>query len=114
MARSHQPVGLPLLSDAEVPLYEGDIDADLAVVGRNRLADRITGGLSLTTKMPCPSWGIAATRCRTGQRLAQILGTTCHACYALRGRYRFPKVQQKLEERYRVCTTRSGCRRWSS
>jgi hypothetical protein len=100
MARSRKTVALPILSAPEIPLYDGDMEADLALVGRNRLADRITGGLSFTSKMPCPSWGISAIRCRTGQRLAQVLGTTCHDCYALKGRYIFPNVQRKLEERY--------------
>lgn len=85
----------------EVPLYEGNLEADLAIVSRNQLAEQITGGLSLTTKMPCPSWGISAHRCRIGSVLAQKPGSTCHACYALRGRYRFEAVQRKLEVRYR-------------
>lgn len=84
-----------------MPLYEGDIEADLHLVARNRLAETITGGLSLTSKMPCPSWGISATRCRIGQVLASREGTVCSGCYALRGRYRFGAVQEKLEERYR-------------
>lgn len=73
---------------------------DLRTVSRNRLAETITGGLSFTSKMPCPSWGISATRCRIGQVLAQREGTVCHGCYALRGRYRFSSVQDKLEDRY--------------
>jgi hypothetical protein len=76
------------------------MEADLDIVGRNRLAERITGGLSATTKMPCPSWGISALRCRIGAVLATKEGTTCRDCYALGGRYRFPTVQRKLEERY--------------
>lgn len=90
---------LPLADD--VPLYEGNLDADLPVVARNRLAEQITGGLSLTSKMPCPSWGISASRCRIGAVLATQENTTCAHCYARSGRYRFPNVQRKLEERYR-------------
>jgi hypothetical protein len=77
------------------------LEADLAVVSRNRLAEQITGGLSFTVKMPCPSWGISATRCKVGSVLAAKEGTTCADCYARKGRYAFPKVQAKLEERYR-------------
>lgn len=51
--------------------------------------------------MPCPSWGISATRCRLGSILAQKPGTVCSGCYALKGRYKFSKVQEKLEKRYR-------------
>jgi hypothetical protein len=50
--------------------------------------------------MPCPAWGIPASRCPTGSRLAEEEGTTCHECYANKGRYRFENVQKKLEERY--------------
>lgn len=89
---------LPLTS--EIPLYEGNLDEDLLTVSRNREADRITGGLSITTKMPCPSWGIPASRCKIGSVLAQKEGTVCSECYALGGRYRFTNVQNKLEERY--------------
>ncbi len=76
------------------------MERDLDTVSRNRLAERITGGLSLTTKMPCPSWGISAFRCRVGTVLAQKPGSTCADCYARRGRYLFPNVQGKLEQRY--------------
>jgi hypothetical protein len=87
----------------EVPLYAGDLEADLKLVSRNRLAETVTGGLSLTTKMPCPSWGISATRCRVGSLLATVKGSTCEpeTCYAKNGTYRFSNVQRKLEERYR-------------
>jgi hypothetical protein len=100
VARQRNTIGLPVVSEPEVPLYRGDMEADLRVVARNRLAETITGGLSFTSKMPCPSWGISATRCRVGQALAQREDTVCHGCYALRGRYRFSTVQDKLEERY--------------
>jgi hypothetical protein len=73
----------------------------LKLVSRNRLAEKITGGLSITQKMPCPSWGIPATRCKLGSILAQREGSVCSSCYALKGRYRFEAVQRKLEERYR-------------
>ena len=86
---------------SEVPLYTGDVEADLRIVSRNQLASRITGGLSYPTKMPCPAWGISATRCRVGSLLAKQAGTVCSACYAMRGRYLFPAVQEALERRYR-------------
>jgi Gene product 88 len=92
---------LPVLAEPVVPLYRGDMEADLRVVSHNRAAETITGGLSLTGKMPCPSWGISATRCRIGAALAGQAGTVCSGCYALTGRYRFPAVQDRLEMRYR-------------
>ncbi|MCI0457803.1 MAG: hypothetical protein L0Z62_12615 [Gemmataceae bacterium] len=101
MTRVRTLTGLPLLSDPEVPLYRGDMDRDLRVVSRDRLAERITGGLSFPSKMPCPAWGISAARCRIGQILARREGTVCRDCYAMGGRYAFSAVQAKLEERYR-------------
>src|SRR5207253_1715041 len=74
--------------------------ADLQVVSRNHLAERITGGLSQTSKLPCPSWGISATRCKVGSVLAAERGTVCSRCYALKNRFVFADVQRKLEERY--------------
>lgn len=91
-------ISLPLVGG--VPLYRGDVEADLRVVGRHRLAEEITGGLSFTSKMPCPSWGLSASRCRTGSKLAEEENTTCSECYAMKGRYTFDAVQAKLEARY--------------
>ena len=100
MARMRETVGLPVLIDPEVPHYRGDMETDLGLVARDRLAERITGGLSAPSKMPCPAWGISAARCRVGQVLAQEAGTVCHSCYATQGTYRFSSVQLKLEERF--------------
>ena len=49
----------------------------------------IHGGLSQTSKMPCPSFSLPAEACKTGSKLAKQPGTTCHGCYAMRGNYRF-------------------------
>jgi hypothetical protein len=51
--------GVPSTSPVqEIPLYTGDLEDDLTVVARNRMAEKIAGGLSITEKMPCPSWGL--------------------------------------------------------
>mgnify|MGYP003135287300 FL=1 len=52
-------------------------------------ADIIVGGLSAPGKMPCPSINLPAAACVTGAKLAKVPGTTCHGCYALKGRYNF-------------------------
>lgn len=49
----------------------------------------IHGGLSQTSKMPCPSFSLPAEACKTGSKLALQPGTTCHGCYAMKGNYRF-------------------------
>ena len=52
-------------------------------------ANEIVGGLSSPGKMPCPSINLPAVACVTGAKLAQVPGTTCHGCYALKGRSNF-------------------------
>ena len=52
--------------------------------------------------MPCPSIGISAQRCKTGSRLAEVLGSVCHpsVCYAKKRNYARETVQGRLEARY--------------
>jgi len=49
--------------------------------------------------MPCHSWGLPATSCKTGSRLATIEGTVCHGCYARKGNYTWPRVRRAGERR---------------
>lgn len=91
-------ISLPLAGDH--PLYQGNLEADLQLVSRNRLAEKITGGLAWPGKMPCPAWGISASRCKVGSVLAQVEGTICHACYAGKGTFRFENTRRKLEIAY--------------
>jgi len=49
--------------------------------------------LSNTSKMPCKSWGIPATKCITGKKLNKIAGSVCNGCYALKGAYSWPVVK---------------------
>ena len=62
-------------------------------------ANKIVGGLSAPGKMPCPSINLPAVACVTGSKLAQVPGTTCHGCYALKGRYRFQNVKEAMNRR---------------
>ena len=57
-------------------------------------------GLSKTSKMPGPSWGLDARRCPTGSKLARTRGTVCSECYALRGRYHMPQVKRAQQHRW--------------
>ena len=66
------------------------------------IANGITGGLSHPSKMPGPAWNIPASRCLTGGKLRKVPGSTCSHCYALKGRYGFPNVQQALERRLKA------------
>jgi hypothetical protein len=55
--------------------------------------------LSQPSKMPCQGWSVPALACKTGSKLAQVEGSVCHGCYALKGFYRMPNVQRTLQAR---------------
>jgi Gene product 88 len=61
--------------------------------------DNITGTLSKPSKMPGWSYGIPAKECKTGSKLAKIPGSVCYDCYALKGCYVFPNVQEAQYKR---------------
>ena len=58
-----------------------------AIKMTSRLAKEITGGLGFPTKLPGSSYGLPASRCITGSKLAKISGSVCSVCYALADRY---------------------------
>ena len=62
-------------------------------------ASLIVGGWSKPSKMPCKSYSIPAEACKTGSKLRQQPGTVCSDCYACKGMYRFPVVQNALWKR---------------
>ena len=64
-----------------------------------KIASAITSGLSNPSKMPGHGYSLPAKECKMGSILAKIPGTTCHNCYALKGRYVFPNVQNALYRR---------------
>ena len=53
----------------------------------------IGGSLSKPSKMPGWSIGLPAKECKTGSKLRKVKGSTCYDCYALKGCYVFPVVQ---------------------
>ena len=59
----------------------------------------ICGPLSNPGKMPCHGYALPAQRCRIGSFLQHIPKAICHYCYALRGRYLFPRVRAAMEKR---------------
>ena len=63
-------------------------------------ASKIVGKLSKTSKMPCYSYNLPATKCITGSKMAKIKGTTCYDCYALKGMYNFPVVKNAMLRRH--------------
>lgn len=65
---------------------------------------RCVGGLSVPSKMPWYAYNLPAQECITGSRLRKVTGSTCAICYALKGRYRFKKVQSALYRRLEAIT----------
>ena len=65
-------------------------------------ANIIVGGLSAPGKMPWPSITLPAAACITGQILAKVPGTTCHGCYALKGRYNFKYTKIAMARRLKA------------
>lgn len=63
---------------------------------------RALGGLSAPSKMPCLSWSTPAQACPTGSKLAQLPGTTCSGCYALKGCYTFRSTREAMARRLSV------------
>ncbi len=60
----------------------------------------ICGSLSRPGKMPGRSYALPAQHCRLGSVLKLVPGSVCARCYALRGRYAFPKVRRAMEKRF--------------
>jgi hypothetical protein len=58
------------------------------------------GGFSQPSKMPCQGYSIPARFCKTGQKLRNVSNSICSRCYALKGRYGFPNVQNALQRRF--------------
>ncbi len=57
------------------------------------------GGLSKPSKMPSYGYSLSAFKCKVGSKLRKVLNSTCADCYALKGRYVFPNVQEALDRR---------------
>lgn len=63
-------------------------------------AKKIVGNLSQTTKMPCPSWSIPASLCKTGGLYSTMTNSVCSQCYAKKGRSNFSSVQNARQKRF--------------
>jgi len=62
-------------------------------------ATSVAGSLGSPSKMPGSSYGISAEKCITGSKLAQVPGSTCHGCYALKGNYIYRDVKKSHAKR---------------
>ena len=68
------------------------------------------GGLSTPSKMPGFAYGIPAVDCILGSILRKKEGSTCNKCYALKGMYSFPVVQNA--QRNRLAILRNDLIQW--
>ncbi len=73
------------------------------------LAHLIAGSMGFPSKMPGTAYGIPAAKCNVGSKLAQIMGTVCFDCYALKGNYVYHDVKRAQE--IRLAGTRHA--RWA-
>ena len=67
-----------------------------------KTAKAVTGhksGLGKPSKMPGYSTSLPAKDCKVGAKLAQISGSVCESCYAMKGHYMFPDVKAGLQRR---------------
>jgi len=62
--------------------------------------EAIVGTLSAPSKMPCHGYSTPAARCKVGSKLRKDSNSTCASCYAAKGRYLFPNVQDAMERRF--------------
>ena len=62
-------------------------------------ATAVAGTLGYPSKMPGTAYGISAHACKVGAKLAQVAGSVCHGCYALRGNYLYRDVAKAHEKR---------------
>ena len=62
-------------------------------------ANAVAGTLGYPSKMPGTAYGISAKACQIGAKLAQIKGSVCHGCYALKANYQYPSVQTAHDKR---------------
>lgn len=69
-----------------------------------KAAKKITGGdiTGENSKMPGFTFGVSATGCITGQKLAKVEGSSCSICYALRGNYTFTNVRLGFTRRLKA------------
>jgi hypothetical protein len=68
-------------------------------------AEELGGKLSHPSKMDVAGYGIDATRCLTGSKIREVTGSTCAACYALKGVFLFKNVKPVMQENYEKLKT---------
>ena len=92
-------VDLKKLNERHFKRYENKVNEAL----------KITDSFTRTSKMPGLSYSLPAWECKTGWKLAQIPGTPCYFCYAMKGNYtRYPAIKARNTEDWKLLTIRTG------
>ena len=55
------------------------------MITSDKQAKEIMISLGRANKMPCPTYNTPAKLCKTGSKLREKKGSTCHGCYAMKG-----------------------------
>ena len=76
---------------------------------RMKELEAAVGGLSNPSKMPGLSYGTPAAECSVGSLLRPVKGSVCSKCYARKGMYSFPVVQ---DAQYRRLETMKNLPKW--
>ena len=53
----------------------------------------LVGGLGRPSKMPGYAYGLPAKECLVGSKLRPVPGSVCNKCYAMKGHYTMPNVE---------------------
>src|SRR5262245_54443429 len=64
-----------------------------------KAARSVCGTLGFPSKMPGTAYGLPASACITGSKLAAIEGTICSLCYAFEGNYQYSSVAKAQAKR---------------
>ena len=65
-----------------VYVYKGNLEDDASLFKTMKECYEILGSLSEPSKMPCYTYDLPASKCRTGSKLSKKPGTVCYGCYA--------------------------------
>jgi hypothetical protein len=74
-----------------------------------KAARAVAGSLGFPSKMPGTAYGLPAQACNVGGKLAQIEGSVCSKCYALKGNYLFDGVQASQSARLEAIKAPEWC-----
>lgn len=87
--------------------FERDVRTLVTVYERDKvpvsqLVEEIGADWSEPGKMPCRSYNLPIWACEMGSKLRTVCGSVCEDCFAGKGRYLMPVVEQAMDRRLRA------------